>query len=124
MEEIKDVKKFILWIVGVCIVISIIGFIMTLAVKTTDKAFIRYEEYQEMYNACTKLNTDLCRMKEIAEDDVMFAQFSKAQRVLAIQTQLNRWIEEYNAKSKMWNRALWKSNELPYQLSVEKFSCY
>jgi hypothetical protein len=124
MEEIKEAKNFIWWIIGVCIVISIIGFVMTRAIRTTDKAFIRYEEYQEIYNTCVKLNTDLCRMKELPEEDKMFEQFSKAQRVIAIQTGLNRWIEEYNAKSKMWNRALWKSDALPYQLSVEQFSCY
>ena len=83
----------------------------------------RYEEYQEIYNTCTKLNTDLCNMKALPDNDPMFEQFSKAQRILAIKTQLNRWVEDYNAKSKMWGRALWKSNELPYQLTNEQFSC-
>jgi len=86
-------------------------------------ATLRYEEYQEIYNTCTKLNTDLCNMKAMSENDPMFDQFSKAQRVLTIKTQLNRWIEDYNAKSKMWGRSLWKSKELPYQLTNEQFSC-
>jgi hypothetical protein len=53
----------------------------------------------------------------------MFEQFYKAQRILAIKTQLNRWVEDYNAKSKMWGRALWKSNALPYQLTTQEFNC-
>ena len=32
--------------------------------------------------------------------------------------------EDYNAKSKMWGRSLWKSKSLPYQLSVTDFSNY
>jgi len=83
----------------------------------------RYEEFQEIHNTCIKLNTDLCNMKDIPNDDPMFDQFSKAQRILAIKTQLNKWIEEYNSKSKMWGRSLWKSNTLPYQLTNQQFSC-
>ena len=63
-----------------------------------------YEQFQELYNTCKKLNKDLCNMKSLPEDDKMFEQFSKAQRVLAIETNLNRWVEEYNAKSNMWGR--------------------
>jgi hypothetical protein len=62
-------------------------------------------------------------MKDLPDDDVMFEQFSKAQRINTIQTNLNRWVETYNAKSKMWGRSLWKSNELPYQLTNEQFNC-
>jgi len=92
--------------------------------NVTDKAFIRYEEYQEIYNTCQKLNTDLCNLKDIPESDRMFEQFSKSQRTIGIKNTLNRWIEEYNAKSKMWNRALWKSKQLPYQLQTTDFNCY
>jgi hypothetical protein len=62
-------------------------------------------------------------MKSLPENDKMFEQFSKVQRVNTIKTQLNRWVEDYNAKSKMWGRALWKSNQLPYQLTNQEFSC-
>jgi hypothetical protein len=129
MEDFKDEitlgKKLLYWIIGLSIVLSVIGFWVHKAREAThiDDAVQNYEQYQEIYNTCTKLNTDLCNMKALPETDKMFEQFSKAQRILAIQTNLNRWVEDYNAKSKMWGRSLWKSNALPYQLSVNQFNC-
>jgi cell division protein FtsL len=125
MEDFKDFKKVFFWVIGIVIALSVIGFIVHKAREATqiDNAVLRYEEYQEIYNTCQKLNTDLCNMKNMPETDIMFQQFSKAQRILTLQTQLNRWVEEYNAKSLMWGRALWKSNALPYQLSVDQFNC-
>lgn len=129
MEDFKDeitlTKKLVYWIIGISILLSVIGFWVHKARESThiDDAVQNYEQYQEIYNTCTKLNTDLCNMKALPENDKMFEQFSKAQRVLAIQTNLNRWVEDYNAKSKMWGRSLWKSNALPYQLSVNQFNC-
>jgi hypothetical protein len=129
MEDLKDeitlTKKLVYWIIGISIVISVVGFWVYKAREAThiDDAVQNYEQYQEIYNTCTKLNTDLCNMKALPETDKMFEQFSKAQRILAIQTNLNRWVEDYNAKSKMWGRSLWKSNSLPYQLSVNQFQC-
>lgn len=124
-QEVKFAKKIVYWIIGLAIVISTISYFVN---KTKDAAHIddavqNYEQFQEIYNTCVKLNTDLCNMKDIPETDKMFQQFSKAQRILSIKTNLNRWIEEYNAKSKMWGRSLWKSSSLPYQLSNEQFSC-
>lgn len=124
-KEVKFAKRIIYWIIGLSIVGSVIGFIVR---KTGEAAHVKdavqnYEQFQEIYNTCVKLNTDLCNMKDVPENDKMFEQFSKAQRVLSIKTNLNRWIEEYNAKSKMWGRSLWKSSSLPYQLSNEQFSC-
>jgi len=124
MEDIKEVKKFILWFIGVMFVVGTITWFLTRAQRVATVAIIQYEEFQEIANTCDKLNTDLCRMKELPDSDKMFEQFSKAQRINAIQTQLNRWVEDYNGKSKMWNRTLWKSNSLPYQLSTQQFNCY
>ena len=113
----------------VCIIISGVS----LGFRACDKAeeathlhdaVIVYEEYQEIYNTCTKLNVDLGNMQSLPADDVMFEQFSKAQRVNTIKTELNRWVETYNGKSKMWGRSLWKSSSLPYQLNVLDFSNY
>jgi hypothetical protein len=106
-------------------VLSLIGYAVSKGKEAThlDDAVQNYEQFQELYNTCSKLNTDLCNMKQLPENDKMFDQFSKAQRVLQIKTQLNRWVEEYNSKSKMWGRSLWKSSKLPYQLSNEQFSC-
>lgn len=92
--------------------------------RVSKSAIITYEEYQEIHNTCTKLNEDLCNMKQLPETDKMFEQFSKAQRINTIKTQLNRWVEDYNAKSKMITKSLWKSNSLPYQLSTNQFTCY
>jgi hypothetical protein len=90
----------------------------------SDHIINNYEMFQDIYNTCVKLNTDLGNMSKVPDNDVMFQQFSKAQRMLAIRTNLNKWVEDYNAKSKMLNRKYWKSPSLPYQLSVLQFSNY
>ncbi len=118
---------------GIIHVLGIIAFVLLLLFgawfslirKAThlDDAVQTYEEFQEIHGTCTKLNTDLCNMKALPEDDKMFEQFSKVQRVNAIKTNLNKWIEEYNSKSKMWGRSLWKGRDLPQQLTNEQFSC-
>lgn len=125
--------KQIFGVIGVIILISIFLFFTGVlgrgcnqAVTAThiDNATIVYEEFQEVYNTCNKLNVDLGNMKSLPENDKMFEQFSKVQRVNTIKTQLNRWVEDYNAKSKMWGKSLWKSDKLPYQLNVNDFSNY
>ncbi len=119
--------------VGILILISVILFVTgtvgkgcNQAVKAThiNDATIVYEEFQEIYNTCEKVNVDLCNMQELPADDKMFEQFSKSQRINTLKTTLNRWVEDYNAKSKMWGRALWKSSNLPYELNVKNFNCY
>lgn len=130
MDEVKNIKRLIIW--------SIVLLFVTGAIITTcnlvwntgkkaahlDDAVQVYEEFQEIYNTCSKLNTDLCNMRDLPDDDKMFEQFSKPQRIIALQTNLNRWVQDYNAKSKMWGRNLWKSKSLPYELSVNQFNCY
>lgn len=123
-EEKRFIKRGIYWFVGLLLVISGITFFLNRGVAIVDNGIIHYEEFQELYNTCTKINTDLCNMKELPETDVMFQQFSKAQRMNTLRTNLNRWVEDYNGKSKMWNRSLWKSNALPYQLQTNQFNCY
>jgi hypothetical protein len=122
--EFKYAKKIIFGIVFLLIGLSFFGFLCNRTVTTVDNGIVHYEEFQELYNTCEKLNIDLCNMKDLPETDKMFEQFSKAQRVNTIKTNLNRWIEDYNSKSKMWNRSLWKSSALPYQLSTNQFNCY
>lgn len=129
-EETRYGKRLFLWVIGICLLVG--AFITTCnlfwgtAKKAThiDDGIAVYEEFQEIYNTCDKLNIDLCNMRDMDASDKMFEQFSKPQRILAIQTNLNRWVQDYNAKSKMWGRALWKSKTLPYELSVENFNCY
>ncbi len=96
------------------------------AVKAThiDDAVENYEEFQSIYNTCQQGNTDLCNIRGADEHDAMFQQFSKTQRIIALQANINRWVQEYDAKSKMWGRVLWKSDKLPFELSVNDFPCY
>jgi hypothetical protein len=124
-EEVRFLKRIVYWVIGLSILLSIGGFVIYKMREATriDTAVQNYEEFQEIYNTCSKINTDICNMKDVPETDPMFKDFSKAQRVLALRTNLNRWIEDYNAKSKMWGRSLWKSNSLPYQLSNQEFNC-
>ena len=120
----KKFKRAIYWVIALVFVVSGITWLCNRSVSVVDNAIIHYEEFQELYNTCTKLNTDLCNMKDLPDTDKMFEQFSKIQRMNTLRTQLNRWVEDYNGKSKMWNRSLWKSNSLPYQLEVNQFNCY
>ena len=124
-NEITIGKKVVYWIIGIFIVISLISFIIHKTSEAThiDDAVQNYEEFQSVYNTCLRINTDLCTISSLPDNDKMFEQFSKTQMIYTKKTQLNRWVEEYNAKSNMWGRSLWKSSKLPYQLSVEQFSC-
>lgn len=92
--------------------------------KSVDNAVISYEEYTDIYHTCQKINTDLCNMRSMPAEDVSFQQFSKPQRINTLKTQLNNWVQQYNAKSKMINRSIWKSKELPYSIQCEDFTCY
>lgn len=123
-EETKFGKKLIYWFIALMLMVSGGIFICNRAVSTIDNGIVHYEEFQELYNTCAKLNTDLCNMKDLPETDKMFEQFSKAQRLNTIKTNLNRWVQDYNAKSKMFNRSIWKSSSLPYELDVTQFNCY
>lgn len=127
-EETRSVKGLIVWFVALCFIIS--GFIWLIerpakiAEKVIDDSLVSYEEFQEIYNTCQKLDADLATVGSIDEHDKMFDSFSKASLIAAKRQQMTRWIGEYNAKSKMWNRAIWKSNALPYQLSTSNFPHY
>ena len=128
MDDLKEVstmgKKFIIWVTMFVLVVSGIVWALNRADRTIDVAIVHYEEFQDIWNSCQKINIDIGNMRAVPDTDVMFAQFSKNQRINTLKTNLNRWVEEYNAKSKMWNRSMWKSNSLPYQLSVNDFSNY
>ena len=81
----------------------------------------KYEEFYSMYSTCQKLDSDIGVTIELPDSDATFSQFSKAQRVGMLKMQLNRWINEYNSKSRMTSRKLWKSTDLPYQLNSSDF---
>lgn len=120
--ETRFVKRSVLWVMLLLFVASGAGWLFTRAAQTVDTGILRYEEFQEIYNTCKKLDTDLGVIRAVPDDDRMFASFSKAAMVAQKQQQMSRWVEEYNAKSRMWNRALWKSSDLPYEISVNQFA--
>lgn len=94
------------------------------AYKSMENAVISYDEYQDIFNTCIQLNNDLGVMKDTPADDPQFSQFSKTQRVNTIKTNMNRWIAEYNSKSKHIDKKWWKSSELPQTLNSAQFSNY
>lgn len=124
MDEVKPIAYILIVNIALVIVAGGIGFCWNRTVQTVDNGILHYEEFQEIYTTTNKINTDLCSTRQIDAKDQMFVQFSKAQRIDAQRKNITRWIEEYNAKSKMINRSLWKSSELPYQLSTANFNCY
>lgn len=121
-DDVNFTKKSIVWIVGLLFVIGGAIWFFTRSVNVADTALLRYEEFQEIYNTCAKINTDLGTIRAVDENDKMFSSFSKQAMLTNKKQQLSRWVEDYNAKSKVWNRALWKSNTLPYQLDVSQFT--
>lgn len=122
MEEIKTGKRLLIWFICLLFVIYGIAWFFTSSQRIVTTGIVRYEEFQEIFNTCQKLNTDLQIIQSTPESDKQFDQFTKFQRINSIKQNLNRWVEDYNAKSKVWTRSMWKSNTLPYQLSVNDFS--
>jgi len=94
------------------------------ATDSMENAVISYDEYQNIYATCQQINDDLGVIKATPETDKQFTDFSKAQRINTLKMNLNRWINEYNAKSKHIDKKLWKSNDLPQELTQAQFSNY
>lgn len=120
-------KGYLTLLIGVLLIVSLFSigaFIVNRSVRVADNAVLHYEEFQEIFNTTKALNQKLCNLKSVEDADPMFKDISKAAQMNGLRNTLTRWIEEYNAKSKMWNRSLWKSESLPYQLSTADFNCY
>jgi hypothetical protein len=114
---------------GTIFAISLGFWFITLFFRTADNAVaaapVRYEEYEEIYQTCQKISADLCVLQQIPDQDPSFANgFSKAQRQATLRMNLNRWVTDYNGKSRMITRSLWKSPSLPYQLTATALPCY
>ena len=92
--------------------------------KSMENAVISYDEYQDIYATCQQINLDLGVIKSTPDNDLQFSQFSKSQRINTLKQQLNRWVNEYNSKSKHIDKKWWKSSELPYSLQITEFSNY
>lgn len=134
-DDLKDLqegidifsKGYLTLLIGVLLIVSLFSigaFIVNRSVRVADDAVLHYEEFQEIFNTTKALNQKLCNLKSVEDTDPMFKDISKAAQMNGLRNNLTRWIEEYNAKSKMWNRSLWKSESLPYQLSTTDFNCY
>lgn len=91
-------------------------------VKSIDNAVVNYDNFQETYNTCVKLNTDLGILMETPDEDKQFQDFTKFQRINALKMNLIKNVEDYNARSREIDKNLWKSSALPCQLSVHDFS--
>lgn len=115
-------KNIYLWLLIVGLILSAVIFTANRGVKEVETGIVRYEQFQEIYNACQALNTKIETLASVPGDDKMFEQFSKAGQITGLKSNLTRWVEEYNAKSKMVNHSFWKSKTLPDQLSTAQFS--
>lgn len=91
--------------------------------KAVTQGPTRYEEYEEIYQTCEQISQDICNIKDVPTTDKMFEQFSKEQRLNALRTKMNRWTTDYNGKSRMITRSMWKSGHLPQTLSATDFPC-
>ena len=123
--------KIVLFVLLSLVVLTISGFAMRScgifknhAYKSMENAVISYDEYQDIYATCQQIDMDLEVVKATPADDPQFAQFSKEQRINALKMNLNRWIQDYNAKSKHIDKKLWKSKELPQTLTTNFFPNY
>ena len=118
--------KVFLGIIGFAIILTAMWFggkALGVVDKVTEPDHIisSYEQYEEIYSTCNKLCDDIRNYKTMDVDET--SGFSKQERILALETQFNRWIREYNAKSRMVTRNLWKSSTLPYKLERKDFHC-
>ena len=115
------VKGWMIWVAVFLFFVSGVAWFFNRAEKTAENAIIRYEEFEDIYATCKKLDSDICIISEGPSES---GGFTKTDRVNNVKVNLNRWVQEYNAKSRKWNHSMWKSKDLPYELSLEQFNCY
>jgi hypothetical protein len=84
-------------------------------VTNTDNIITSYEEFYSLYESCKEVCFNLNVLEQTTEE---VQGFSKAERILALQMRLSNLVKEYNAKSKMKTKNLWKADDLPYQIDV------
>jgi len=121
----KNVFLIVLAVIGISVLAftcNVFGIFGNHVTHSMENAVINYNEYESLYATCNKLNTDLGIVQSTSENDKQFEQFTKAQRINAIKQNLNRWVEEYNAKSKYIDKKYWKRSDLPQTLNVNYFS--
>lgn len=77
-----------LMLIGLGIGCNFFAIGMNHAYKSAEDAVVNYDNYQEMYNTCEKLNTDLGIILATPNEDKQFEQFSKSQRINSIKQNL------------------------------------
>lgn len=93
-----------------------------------------HDEFESMYETCNQICDDIRVLTQFDDNIKAIDQiskgvyiekpaFSKEERIIALQNKINRWIREYNAKSRHISKSRWKSNSLPQQLSRSDFYC-
>lgn len=89
-------------------------------VTSTQQIIQNYENFYTMHNDIKAMAKNV----KIAEQKYNKAgEATKAQAEIeyfGIQQNLNNMISEYNAKSRMITRSLWKAQDLPYQITLEE----
>lgn len=107
----------------IVIVFGLAGILGGVFEKVTDATHIisSYEEYEDMYATCEKISQDICVLEKSNVDAT--TGFSKSERLLNYENNMNRWINEYNSKSRQKHKNLWKSSDLPYKLNRSDFNC-
>jgi hypothetical protein len=85
-----------------------------------DTAFSNYEwfhsTYQDIMATATKIKTayDMTQVKDISQETKENYLTNYTGAINYMQSEIG----DYNAKSKMWNRSLFKDKKLPYQIEA------
>ena len=123
-EEWKYAWKCALFLIAVGLLIGGIAFCSNRSVSVVDNAFINYEAFHDLYNSIKAIDQKICNHIKIPADDKAYKDLSKAAQITGLRNLMEQRISDYNSKSHQWNRSMWKSSELPYQLEASGFHCY
>lgn len=118
----EEDKKMIIVIIIMFLIIGALGSIKSCNDKTgevVNTGIDQYEEFHSIYNTTLKLKEDIKTINGLDENDKMFNLVSKSATLMGKKQLLNRWVSEYNAKSSMVNREVWKGTSLPYKLEID-----
>lgn len=124
MEEYREYRKpalkWVLWLMGVVLLLGAIGFaagVISLPFRSArgvaervlaPEAIIgNYQWYYDQYNQIQAQQANLASLPVDARE--------RPGLLMA----LNGMIGEYNSRSKQINRNLWKAEDLPYQIPME-----
>ena len=121
-QELKIIKKLILWIIGLCFVLGMIAYLSGWFTKVVnpDRAVDTYENFYVLYDQADQICNDI---KVMQNADSLSGGFSRNERIIGLENKINEVIKDYNAKSKAWTRNMWKADDLPHTLNRSDFNC-